>query len=918
MMDPTLIVPLDAETASLALVGGKGANLARLARAGFPVPGGFMVTTAAYAAYVAANDLVDWVPAMAAAAAPGDPTAPGDQAVPDAPVALEAASQAIRARFAAGVMPPDLADALTAAYAALGRPAVAVRSSATAEDLPDLSFAGQQDTFLNVVGDEALLRAVVDCWSSLWTARAIGYRARNGIPQTGLALAVVVQAMVQSEASGVLFTANPLTGLRTETVIDATLGLGEALVSGRVDPDHYVVDMGDGNPRIAGKTLGRKAIAIHGQTSGGTVTTTEDAAGRQALPDAAILELAGLGRRVADLYGAPQDIEWAWADGRLYLVQSRPITSLYPVPANLPAHPLHVLLSFGAVQGALDPMTPLGRETLQGVAVIVGRFMGVPVTLETQRAFLEAGERLFINVTTVINNQLGRRILGVVLPYVEPGSTHTLASLLTDPHLAEPGRLRPHTVWLMFRFLAPLGRRVLHNLRRPEESRARTDQQVEQTVTDFAARAAAAETLADRLALFQAAGDAIPRVVLAGLLPALVGGMAMMQLLHRLAAGLALSPGDQGQMVVEQVVLELTRGLPRNVTTEMDLALWAAAQAIQADPDSAARFAGADAPALAADWLAGRLPPAAQAAADDFMRRYGARGLGEIDLGRPRWRDEPTPVFQVLQSYLRITDPSQAPDAVFARGAAAAEATLERIVAAARQAHGGRVKSRLVRFAAGRMRALLGIRESPKFFAVRMMGIWREALLQSGQELVTAGVLARPDDVFFLRMRELEALATRESRDWQALVAERRQAFDRELRRRQVPRILLSDGRAFYEGMGADTAGNDELVGSPVSPGVAEGVVHVVLDPRGAQLAPGEILVCPGTDPAWTPLFLAAGGLIMEVGGLMTHGAVVAREYGIPAVAGVHQATTRLQTGQRIRVDGSTGQIRVVAQDTDQ
>jgi pyruvate,water dikinase len=266
--------------------------------------------------------------------------------------------------------------------------------------------------------------------------------------------------------------------------------------------------------------------------------------------------------------------------------------------------------------------------------------------------------------------------------------------------------------------------------------------------------------------------------------------------------------------------------------------------------------------------------------------------------------------MQVLQSYLQIEAAERAPDVAFERGRAAAEAGIEQLAAAVHRTRGGWLKSRLVRWAAHRMRALAGLRESPKFAAVRIFSIMRAALLESGQAFVEKGVLAQPDDVCFLYMAELETLAAGEQRDWIDLVKKRRQAYAREQRRRQIPQLLLSDGQAFYEsGSTTHENGADMIVGSPVSPGVVEGTVRVVLDPRGAQLAPGEILVCPGTDPSWTPLFLAAGGLVMEVGGMMTHGSVVAREYGIPAVVGVHEATRRLHTGQRIRVDGNSGRI---------
>ncbi len=326
------IFPLNKADVTLAQVGGKGMNLARLAQADFPVPDGFMITTHAYQAFVAQNHLNDHIRATLA------------EVIFDDPASLQAASIAIRERFAQGTVADELRRALRVSVHLLGDAPVAVRSSATAEDLPDMSFAGQQDTFLNVLGEAAVIQAVIDCWSSLWTARAIGYRQRNGIDHGEVALAVIVQQMVQSQASGVLFTANPLTGTRAQTVIDATLGLGEALVSGQVEPDHYVLgknkmgDSGSGKVgaksewQIGSKVLGAKALAIRSEAGGGVVTVHEDASAQQALPDGAILALAEMGQEIQNLFDSPQDIEWAWADETLYILQSRPITSLFPVP----------------------------------------------------------------------------------------------------------------------------------------------------------------------------------------------------------------------------------------------------------------------------------------------------------------------------------------------------------------------------------------------------------------------------------------------------------------------------------------------------------------------------------------------------------------------------------------------------------
>lgn len=311
-------------------------------------------------------------------------------------------------------------------------------------------------------------------------------------------------------------------------------------------------------------------------------------------------------------------------------------------------------------------------------------------------------------------------------------------------------------------------------------------------------------------------------------------------------------------------------------------------------------------------YQSGEMPAEARAPVAKFIARYGGRGLAEIDIGRQRWQEDPTHVFEMLSSYLQIEDGDQAPHKIFVRSAESAQRAVNRLAEGVRQLPGGWFKARQVRFLASRMRELLCIRESPKFFAVRMMALVRRELLQSGADLVEAGELDQADDLFFLSYAEIRRFAMKEAQDWKALIAGRREVYRREKLRRQVPRLLLSDGRAFYEGIRATGETGKLLTGSPVSPGCAEGRARVVFDPRTANLQPGEIIVCQGTDPSWTLLFLSAAGLVTEVGGMMTHGAVVAREYGIPAIVGVDQATLRVQTGQRIRMDGSTGQIELL------
>jgi phosphoenolpyruvate synthase/pyruvate phosphate dikinase len=870
----------------LPLAGGKGANLGVLIQAGLPVPPGFCITTAGYRAFVAENSLDAALRPIL------------DNARMDDPASLESASSQIRACFHAAQIPPAVELEIRQGYRAMANapPAVAVRSSATAEDLPDLSFAGQQDTVLNVVGEDQLLAAVVICWSSLWTARAIGYRARNGIAHDDVSMAVVVQQMVQSEASGVLFTANPLTGLLSESVVDATLGLGEALVSGQVEPDHFVVDVLRG--AIRHKTLGAKQISTRSKPGGGVETIAERAAARQTLTDSQIRELVDLGRRVQEEYCSPQDVEWAFADGHFRLLQSRAITSLFPVP-EVSFDPLLIWFSFGVVQGLLGPITPLGRDAIRGVVAGAGTMFGVRIELEEIDLFATAGERIWIKISDVVRHPIGNRLWDPLLGYLEPSVAQILGPLAADPRLgAGTGRLKFSTVRRLVRFALPILMRMAGNMLHPEKARAAFEASIEAYLgtAQIAPGADRFGRLANITAFVRNRIANAFAFLLPQFLPIFGPSMAALNLLHKIA-------GQDGRLA-----LEVTRGLPNNVTTEMDLALWETASALGADAGATRLFRKSDARVLARRYLAGTLPETAQATIAGFMGRYGMRGVGEIDLGRQRWREDPTPVMHTLQSYLDI-DAESSPDVLFARGEQAARAAVETLAAKARRQRGGWLKQRLVRAAARRIHVLMGARESPKFFAVRTMGIARSAILEVGHDFAKAGTLDRPDDLFFLRLSELETLSRNEPHDWRGIVAGRRAAYEREVRRRQVPRVLVSDGRAFYQGLGAETGGGDVITGSPVSPGVVEGVVHVVLDPHGTHLEPGEILVCPGTDPAWTPLFMAAGGLVTEVGGMMTHGSVVAREYGIPAVVGVHRATERFKDGQRIRLDGTTGEI---------
>jgi pyruvate,water dikinase len=855
---------------------------------------------------VAANELGGTIEAALADAGAGDVAA------------WEAASTTIRQAFRVGTMPTDVLEPLLHEARSWDRTPLAVRSSATAEDLPDLSFAGQQDTFLNVVGPDALVAAVVDCWSSLWTARAIGYRARAGIAPDEVALAVIIQRLVSAQVSGVLFTANPLTGQRGQTVIDATYGLGEALVSGQVEPDHVVADRASG--AVVAYTTGAKATRTITRPSGGVETvaapeqaTSERAPSERCLTEEQVKALVALGNRVQQVYGQPQDLEWAIADGTLYLLQARAVTSLFPLPEPVTGKSdgkLAVWFSVGAFQGMLQPMTPLGLDTLKTMMTGAATLFGFHFGPQGSPALAYAAERPWVRIDGLLRNPMGRRIVPKVFPMVEPGSLETLEQLLGDPRLAEDQSLgRRRVVRRMGPFLLAALPRIVVALASPAGYRRHFERAAAAAVEDARRESVAADRIADpreRLAArLQAARRALG-VAFPMLLPRFAPIMASSMMLTFRLGSLAAS------VDAKSLSREALRSLPGNPTTQMDLALWAAAVVIRGDKASRARFERDDVETLTAAYRAGTLPAAAEKAIAGFLNRYGMRGVGEIDLGAARWREEPGDIIGTVKAYVALDNPAAAPDVVFRRGISAAREATDRLARLLDDGTlGGRARARQARLAVSRIRAMFGARETPKFTIVRIFGLIREGLLASGADLVAAGQLGHADDIFFLRMAELDAIWDQAAGEVDKLVRGRRAVYAREAGRRQVPRMILSDGETFYHGV-AHGVPEGAIVGSPVSGGVVQGRVRVVFNPQHAGLQQGEILVCPGTDPAWTPLFLTAGGLVTEVGGMMTHGSVVAREYGIPAVVGVHAATTRLVTGQSVRLDGTSGVIELL------
>jgi len=370
------------------------------------------------------------------------------------------------------------------------------------------------------------------------------------------------------------------------------------------------------------------------------------------------------------------------------------------------------------------------------------------------------------------------------------------------------GKFKFSTARRLLRFAVPILFKLIRNMARPESARARFDADIESYIASAVIPPASDrfERLANIAAFMRERIANVFSFLLPRFIPIMGPSMGSLALLTKIS-------GDPN------LALEVTRGLPRNVTTEMDLALWETAKSIRADDESNAVFAASSAPTLASQYLNGTLPSAAQQVIARFLDVYGMRGVGEIDFGQPCWHEDPTSVMHSLKSYLQI-DPAFAPDVQFAKGERAAQNAIERIVDIVSKQHGGFIKARIARAAAKRIRLLMGARESPKFFAVRTMGVARLTMIEVGKEFVEAGTISRADDLVFLKLDELDALSKNDPHDWKSLIAERRANYERELRRRQVPRVLISDGRAFYEGVGAETDTGDVITGSPVSAGV--------------------------------------------------------------------------------------------------
>lgn len=873
-------------SADIEEVGGKGANLGELTKAGFAVPVGFCVTTSAYNQF--AGPKIALIGAILSTVRPNDLRH------------LSNSASRVRALLEDLPVPSEVEAAVIEAREALGGDAtLAVRSSATAEDLPTASFAGQQDTFLNVRGRDDLIDKVKACWVSLFTDRAILYRIQQGIDHAVVSLSVVVQEMVASEVSGILFTADPVSGRRSIMSIDAGFGLGEALVSGVVTADLYQIDKH--TKRIAERRINPKTFAIESLPGGGTHRVDLDGTQqeRATLNDGWVHTLTDVGIDIEAHFGTPQDVEWAIAEDKLYILQSRPITTLFPLP-ELPEHDpdLHVYISVSHFQVMTDPIPPLAMSVVRTIMPF-----DHPSNDVESRTFTHAGGRLYIDVTPAMNQRVLRRVLPRALRVADERFSIAIRELAQRPDLWHG---RPLRIRKIIPGSLPILARALRVLVGGKTSGIATEtlDTIDHEVAFVRQRLTAPENTPDRMRVLldeiRSAFDPIFRWA-----PQAVAGV----MASRLVDAVMGDHGDPNDLVAAQ------RGLEGNVATEMNLAVGDLADTARLDSDLVSLLQSHDIKPRQRLAEAAALPGGKRFVTewDGFINRYGARGPSEIDLSRPRWNEDPSSLLQMVINNLSHAEP-QSHRRHFEELHRAGIEAADRLAADA----GGGIFGWLRRPVARRLlrvsRDLSPMREHHKYFVIRLLSDMKQILIEAGEDLVSQGELDAADDIWYLTLPEVfghYGVTADTGSDLRVSAAERRETFAY-FDSLNPPRVMTSDGEIPVTRLNVDAPPN-ALVGTAVSAGVIEGLARVITDPAAESLSPGEILVAPFTDPGWTPLFVNAAGLVTEVGGLMTHGSVVAREYGIPAVVGVEGATTEITTGQRIRIDGDVGYVEVLS-----
>lgn len=851
----------------LAMVGGKGANLGVLLEIeGIRVPEGFCVTTDAY------RNVTGRIPEF-------DPLLEQlSHLTLDDKEQVSELSGTIRAAIERTSIGTEIEQAVAHHLVTLGEmDAYAVRSSATAEDLEAASFAGQQDTFLNITGKEAVLLHIRKCWASLFTDRAVIYRMRNSVDHRTVALSVVIQKMVFPQTSGILFTADPATSNRKIVAIDAGFGLGEALVSGRVDPDHYRVRDG----AVIGKKIAAKKLAIHPRNGGGTVEQEiePERQNRQVLTDEQIIELARLGRTIEEHFGRPQDIEWCLADA-FSILQSRPITTLFPIPEATDREN-RVYLSVGHQQMMTDAMKPLGLSFWQRTAA---------------RPMFTAGGRLFVDVTENLASPATRdnfvNSLGKSDPLIKDALLTVLerGDFLRLPPVAENGSRPPRIPTLGSKPQIESDPTIVSELMQNCQASIEELRQNIQTKTGSDLINFIVEDISQlKKILFDPRSSAV--------------------FMSAMNAAVWINDRMKEWLGETNAADALTQSVPNNVTSEMGLALLDVADVIRPYPQLIAFLQHVNDEHFMDELVRFEGGREAQDALRAFLRKYGMRCAGEIDITTPRWSEKPSTLIPLILSHIRNVEPNAA-SRKFERGRQEALKKAQELLERLKRLPDGDRKVDETKRMIDLLRNFIGYREYPKYGMINRYFVYKQALLQEAERLIHAGVLRERDDMYFLTLDELSDVVRTRTLD-QQLIDGRKEEY-RFYEKLTPPRVLTSEGEIITGRYKREHLPPDALVGLAVSSGVVEGRARVIVRIEDADLEAGDILVTAFTDPSWTPLFVSIKGLVTEVGGLMTHGAVIAREYGLPTVVGVENATRRIEDGQRIRVHGTEGYVEIL------
>ena len=849
------------------VVGGKGASLGELSRIdGVHVPDGFCITTEAFQRITGEASSIDELLDRLSLLKAED----RDE--------IKKVSGEIRRVIEGIAIPGDIEEAISRLLSSLGEEdAYAIRSSATAEDLPTASFAGQQDTYLNVVGKKSILQHASKCWASLFTERAVVYRLQNGFDHRKVRMAVVVQKMIFPQAAGILFTADPVNSNRKVTSIDAGFGLGEALVSGLVNADNYKVRDGRIEKKISTKTL-----AIHALEGGGTKEEAIEPGlqDRQVLTDEQILQLERIGRKIEEHFGQPQDIEWCLAGDTFHIVQSRPITTLFPVPeANDRGN--HVYLSTGHQQMMTDPISPLGISLFQLIAV---------------RPMYTAGGRLFVDVAATLSTPAGREKLLETIKGHDPLIEDALATIIERDFIP----LLPDNEDAKKGMAGAL----------PASTQAPIENDPE-IASDLIKRAQASIDELKRDIQAKSGPDLLDFILedIEQLKKFLFDPQSLRVLWAAIDASSWINEKMKEWLGEENAANVLSQSVPNNITSEMGLGLLDVADVIRPYPEVVEylqRVEDDNFMAALAGLEGGQETVDAIRA---YLDKYGMRCAGEIDIARTRWSEHPSVLVPMILNNIRNLEPG-ASRRKFEEGRQEASEKERELLDRLKQLPDGEQKAEETRGKISLLRNFIGYREYPKYGKVSRYVVYKQALLKEAERLVQANVIHGKEDIFDLTFAELNEVVRTNKLDYR-IIAKRRDEY-RLHEKLTPPRVITSEGEIIA---GEYKRGNfpaGALVGLPVSSGVIEGRARVILDMEDADLEDGDILVTAFTDPGWTPLFVSIKGLVTEVGGLMTHGAVIAREYGLPAIVGVEHATRLIKDGQRIRVHGTAGYVEIL------